>query len=88
MVWGISIIFTNSFQECYMGVGLTITLVGMLVVFSFLALLVICSRLMSAVVMKFFPEAEEPVAKVRRVAGSADADVAVAIAAVKAFTKS
>ncbi len=71
-----------------MGVGLTITVVGMLVVFCFLALLVVFSRLMSAIIVKFFPEAEEPETPVRRTAGSADADVAVAIAAVKAFTKS
>ncbi|MDC7222490.1 MAG: OadG family protein [Spirochaetales bacterium] len=71
-----------------MGVGLTITLVGMLVVFCFLALLVVCSRLMSAIITKFFPEEEETEAPVRRTVGSGDADVAVAIAAVKAFTKS
>jgi oxaloacetate decarboxylase (Na+ extruding) subunit gamma len=71
-----------------MGVGLTITLVGMLVVFCFLSLLVVCSRLMSAVIVKFFPEKEEPQTAVRRTAGSADADVAIAIAAVKAFTRS
>jgi oxaloacetate decarboxylase gamma subunit len=71
-----------------MGVGLTITLVGMLVVFCFLALLVVSARLMSAVIVKFFPEKEEPVAQVKRVAGSANTDVAIAIAAVKAFTKS
>ncbi|MDC7219616.1 MAG: OadG family protein [Spirochaetales bacterium] len=71
-----------------MGVGLTITLVGMLVVFCFLALLVVCSRLMSALIVKFFPEAEESQAPVKRSAGSPEADIAVAIAAVKAFTKS
>ncbi|MBN2628781.1 MAG: OadG family protein [Spirochaetales bacterium] len=71
-----------------MGVGLTITVVGMLVVFSFLALLVVFSRLMSVIIVKFFPEAEEPEKPVRRTVGSADTDVAVAIAAVKAFTKS
>lgn len=71
-----------------MGVGLTITLVGMLVVFCFLTLLVICSRVMSSIIVKYFPEKEVPAAQVRRTAGSADAEVAVAIAAVKAFTKS
>lgn len=71
-----------------MGVGWTITLVGMLVVFSFLALLVICSKVMSAIVLRFFPEEEETVKQVKRTTGSGDGDVAIAIAAIRAFTKS
>ena len=63
--------------------GLIIMAVGMLVVFAFLALMVISMRFMSNFVLKFFPEKEEP-APVRRAAPAAagdDAELAVAIAA-------
>ncbi|MDA3957307.1 OadG family protein [Oceanispirochaeta sp.] len=67
--------------------GLIVTIVGMSVVFLFLALLVISTITMSKIVLKFFPEQEKPAAPaVRR--SSADAEIAVAIAAVKAHTQS
>ena len=66
--------------------GLIVTIVGMLVVFLFLTLLVASTTVMSKIVLKFFPEPEKPAAPaVRR--SSADAEIAVAIAAVKAHTK-
>ncbi len=73
--------------------GLIIMAVGMLVVFAFLALMVISMRSMSSLVLKFFPEKEEP-APVRKAApasapapaASDDAELAVAIAA--AYTMS
>ena len=67
--------------------GLIVTIVGMSVVFLFLALLVILSTLMSKIVLKFFPEQEKPAAPAVR-KSSADAEIAVAIAAVKAHTQS
>ena len=67
--------------------GLIVTIVGMSVVFLFLALLVVSTNVMSRIVLKFFPEPEKPAAPaVRR--SSADAEIAVAIAAVKAHTQS
>ncbi|OQY35639.1 MAG: hypothetical protein B6241_00155 [Spirochaetaceae bacterium 4572_59] len=66
--------------------GLIVTIVGMLVVFLFLTLLVVSTTVMSKIVLKFFPEPEKPAAPaVRR--SSTDADIAIAIAAVKAHTK-
>ncbi len=67
--------------------GLIVTIVGMSVVFLFLALLVVITTNMSRLVLKFFPEKEKPAAPaVRR--SSADEEIAVAIAAVKAHTQS
>lgn len=66
--------------------GLIVTIVGMLVVFLFLTLLVVSTTSMSRIVLKFFPEPEKPAAPAVR-KSSADADIAVAIAAVKAHTK-
>jgi sodium pump decarboxylase gamma subunit len=63
--------------------GVSLTLIGMATVFFFLALLVVVMVSLSAIVRKFFPETEEPAAR-----SSVEAEVAVAIAAVKAFTKS
>lgn len=63
--------------------GLIIMAVGMLVVFAFLALMVISMRFMSNFVLKFFPEKEEPT-PVRRAAPAAagdDTELAIAIAA-------
>ena len=60
--------------------GLTLTVIGMSVVFVFLMLLVFFMQLLSVVVTKFFPEKEVPVAKAASpVAG--DTEIAVAIAA-------
>ena len=57
---------------------------GMLVVFIFLTLLVFLMQLLSAFVQRFFPEKPEEAIK-PKVQG--EAEVAAAIAAVKAFTK-
>ncbi|MDC7232999.1 MAG: OadG family protein [Spirochaetales bacterium] len=67
--------------------GLIVTIVGMSVVFLFLTLLVVTTTYMSKIVLKFFPEQEKPAAPAVR-KSSADAEIAVAIAAVKAHTKS
>ncbi len=68
--------------------GLIIMAVGMLVVFAFLAIMVILMRFMSNLILRFFPEKEEttPARKTAASrsgqAGAADdAEVAVAIAA-------
>jgi len=65
--------------------GLYLTIIGMAVVFVFLTILVIIMYLVSAFVLRFFPEKEVKV--VKKVAGD-DVDIAVAIAAVKSFQKS
>ncbi len=67
--------------------GFIVTIVGMSVVFLFLALLVVSTNIMSRIVLKFFPEPEKPAAPAVR-KSSADAEIAVAIAAVKAHTQS
>ncbi len=59
----------------------------MSVVFLFLALLVVITTYMSRLVLKFFPEKEKPAAPAVR-KSSADTEIAVAIAAVKAHTQS
>jgi len=66
--------------------GLTTTVVGMLVVFCFLALLVIAMSTMSKIVLKYFPEKEVPVKKTNK--ASNDSEIAAVIAAVTAYTKS
>lgn len=66
--------------------GLIIMFVGMSVVFFFLVLIIFAMRVMSAIVLKFFPEKEVPVASAAR--RSDDSEIAAAIAAVKAFTQS
>ena len=63
--------------------GLVLTVVGMAVVFSFLTLLVILMSILSAVVLRYFPEPEKEVVAST---GSRDAETAAVIAAVKAFT--
>lgn len=67
--------------------GLTITLVGMLVVFFFLALIVVVMNLMSGIILKFFPEKEEPQTAAK---GKSDnlAEIALAVAAAQAAAKS
>lgn len=62
--------------------GLTLTIIGMLVVFIILILLVFVMKLLSAVVFRFFPEPEEPVTPV--VSGG-NAEIAVAVAAAYAM---
>ena len=66
--------------------GLSLTIIGMSVVFVFLALLVVIMFILSGVINRFFPEKEEP-QKVKTVKDKNNTEIAVAIAAVKAFTK-
>ncbi len=63
--------------------GLLLMVTGMTVVFSFLVILVIVTKILSAVVHKYFPGKEVPVkaAVSRIVGGSADAEIAAVIAA-------
>ena len=58
--------------------GLTLTIIGMLVVFSILLLLVFVMKLLSAIVFRFFPEPEEPSTPQ---VSSGNPEIAVAIAA-------
>ena len=69
-----------------MMVGLTVTVIGISVVFCFLLLIIVGMSTMSSVIMKYFPEPEEPVVSVRKAADNSE--VAVAIAAVQAYTNS
>jgi oxaloacetate decarboxylase (Na+ extruding) subunit gamma len=62
--------------------GLTLTIIGMSVVFFILILLVIVMKLLSAVVFRYFPEPEEKPKSPGGRAGSQE--IAVAIAAVYA----
>jgi len=57
--------------------GLAIMAVGMLVVFAFLAAMVVVMRLMSVTVLKFFPEAIKPASAVQ----NSELELAIAIAA-------
>ena len=67
--------------------SLVITIVGMAVVFTFLILLVVSMNILSAVVLRFFPEKKEKEeTSAAQVSGSADAEVAAAIAV--AYSKS
>ncbi len=70
--------------------GIELMLVGMTVVFVFLALLVVLVKVTHSglkVFSRYFPEQEEVVpTKIQGVMGKKD-DIAVAIAAVKAFMK-
>lgn len=61
--------------------GLIIMAIGMLVVFAFLAIMVISMRSMSDLILKFFPEKEEPTPVRSGNAGANDVEVAIAIAA-------
>ena len=71
--------------------GLVLMVVGMLTVFAFLTLLVFAMGASAAFFSKFahlFPDPEPTGAsKPKKHVSSNDADIAVAIAAVKAFTK-
>lgn len=62
--------------------GLTLTIIGMLVVFLILILLVFVMKLLSAVVFRFFPEPEEPV-QPQQSAGNVEIAVAIAAAYAK-----
>lgn len=65
--------------------GLIITGIGLSVVFCFLILLIYCIKGISALVIRFFPEkiVEEEV----KTKQSLNDEIAVAIAAAKAFSK-
>lgn len=65
--------------------GLTLTIVGMAIVFVFLILLVLVINLLSMVVLKYFPEKAPELPKAAR---RNDSEIAVALAAVKAYTRS
>ncbi len=70
--------------------GVRLMVVGMAVVFTFLGLLVAAmqsSALFFKKFAKYFPEKEEPTSGLQR-RGESYTDIAVAIAAVKAYTKS
>ncbi len=60
--------------------GLTLTIIGMLVVFLILILLVFVMKFLSAFVFRFFPEPEEPVGAVPQTAGNQEVAVAIAAA--------
>jgi oxaloacetate decarboxylase gamma subunit len=64
--------------------GLIIMIVGMLVVFFFLILIVLAMRIMSAVVLKYFPEKEIQDKPARK---ADDSEIAAAVAAVKAYIR-
>ncbi|MFP4363973.1 MAG: OadG family protein [Spirochaetia bacterium] len=66
--------------------GLSLTIIGMSVVFVFLTLLIAIMVLLSAIVNRFFPEKEEP----KKIKSGRDnnTEIAVAIAVVKACNKS
>ncbi len=70
--------------------GIELMVVGMAVVFVFLALLVISVRLTNLGLKafnRFFPEKEETIQTTIQRATSKNDDIAVAIAAVQAFIK-
>ena len=67
--------------------GLVLMLVGVSVVFIFLVLLVFIIKIMSFIVLRFFPEKEEPPKKPSGGAGNRDAEIAAAIAAATAYSK-
>jgi len=70
------------------GQGFVLLLVGMLVVFAFLILLVCCMNLAATFFKKYarwFPEEEKTTPG--KIISTDDADIAVAVAAVKNFMK-
>ncbi|MCF7953705.1 MAG: OadG family protein [Spirochaetales bacterium] len=67
--------------------GLTLMLIGMAVVFTFLILLVLVMKVLSAFVQKYFPEKEKPVAAARPAASNKDAEIAAAAAAAASFSR-
>lgn len=63
--------------------GLILMVLGMGVVFAFLSLLVIIMNLSAKIILRFFPEKEEPVPQ----QADASAEIAAAIAAVTYHTR-
>ncbi len=60
--------------------------VGMLVVFAFLTIMVVSMKFMSSIILKFFPEKEEPVpVRAKAVPAGDDAELAAVIAAAYTF---
>ncbi len=83
--------------------GLTLTVVGMTVVFTFLTILVFVMKLMSAILPKYFPDAAKKAktkikqsVKNERIStenptetiGMGEAEIAAVIAAVKSYSNS
>lgn len=62
--------------------GLTLTIIGMLVVFLILVLLVLVMKLLSAIVFRYFPDPEVPTGAQLQPRGNPE--IAAAIAAVYA----
>ncbi len=69
--------------------GLILMVIGMTVVFSFLVILIFVTKILSAVVSRYFPEKEVAVKAPapRIIGGSAHAEIALAIAAAAAQSK-
>jgi len=68
--------------------GLILMLVGIAVVFTFLILLIFVTKLLSAIVLRFFPEKEETKPQQPSSGGKdRDSEVAAAIAAATAYSK-
>ena len=66
--------------------GLSLMALGMGIVFSFLVILIVSMYVSSKIINRFFPDKEEEQA-LPRPAGGNDAQVALAIAAAKRYTK-
>jgi len=60
--------------------------VGMSTVFLFLVILIVGMKVMSAIVVRFFPESEAPLKSVSTGSG-AGVEIAIAIAAAKTYSK-
>ena len=68
--------------------GLFLMFIGMAVVFLFLIVLVLTVVIISKILAKFFPETEEGPSLAFALAGGGEAEIALAVAAVRAFVKS
>jgi sodium pump decarboxylase gamma subunit len=68
--------------------GLVLMVTGMAVVFVFLVILVFSTKTLSAVVTKYFTEKEKPVKRRPQTGGgTAEAEIAAAVAAVAAYSQ-
>lgn len=65
--------------------GLILLGMGMGFVFLFLIILIFGTKLMSAIILKFFPEKEIPVKQASGSSQSVNTEIAIAIAAAKAY---
>ncbi len=68
--------------------GLVIMVTGMATVFIFLTLLVIIMNILEKIANQFFPYVEPPVQPKKAVGGDSDAQIAAAIAAATAYSRS